>query len=77
MKQVTRIKTFDGMIHDNQKEAERHLDRLYSDAITRIAHNLVQLHYSQIAEYVDQNLARFEELAKIKRDMIIEKEEEE
>jgi len=79
MKNVNKIQTFDGVFHDNTKDAMRHLDKLYGDVLTKIAHQLTACDgkYIRISEYLDENLTSFDGLLRIKRDMQLEIDDEE
>lgn len=37
MKPITKIQTFDGILHDSQREAEKHLDKLEANILTQIS----------------------------------------
>lgn len=71
MHYVTKIQTFDGTLHETKKDALRHLDRLYGDAMTRICHQICSLDgkYRSITTWVDENLDVFKPLIRIKADM--------
>lgn len=77
MKHVTKIQTFDGKLHTHVLDARRHLDKLYGDALTKIAHQLCNCDgkYAKISEWLDENLDSFEEVLRIKRDLQVETEE--
>lgn len=77
MRQVTKIETFDGVLHDNVKEARKHLEVQYADVLCPLAHKITAAEkYSKICDLVDANLAEFAKLIKIKEDMALQPEDE-
>lgn len=79
MQRITKIRTFDGAEHTNQTEAKRHLDKLYGDELTKLAHQLVKLDakYGPTTEFIDANLDAFARLLEIKADLALTSDEEE
>lgn len=75
MKPILMIQTYDGVIHEDQKSATKHLDTQYSDIMLRLTHNLGDLMYQQghiiekVSTYIDTHLDEFEKLRVIKADM--------
>jgi hypothetical protein len=72
MKTVLKYQTFDGELHDTKERAKRHLDDVYSAAIGKVGHALMdhalRPGYLKIAEYVDTHLNDFLKLKTIKDD---------
>lgn len=79
MKSVTMIETCDGLKHPNQERAERHLDALVGDLITRLAHKLVatDCKYVKITEVLDSTTEVMREIVRLKDDMKLVREDEE
>lgn len=75
---VTKVKTFDGILHDDTKAANRHLDRLYGDALSQLAYKIVSTNFKYYAtmDVLDSNLHIFEYILKVKADMVIENNDE-
>lgn len=64
--------TFDNVGHESAKDAERYLDRIYGNKISRISHQIVHLRtYADVSDFIDNNLDKFIELKKIKDDMVL------
>ena len=75
MKTVSKVMTFDGKLHDTQKDATRHVDAIYADKLSKIALKLVQIgKYAATGDYINDNLSLFVELASIKADLVMEKD---
>lgn len=68
MKPVTKIQTFDGKLHDNQKAALKHIQARYADILLPICAKLTQMKYTEIAQFIDDNLDLFSKLITIKQD---------
>jgi hypothetical protein len=78
MKTVSKVMTFDGKLHDTQKDAVRHVEAIYADKLSKLAVKLVSIEkYVALGNFIDENLALFLELASIKADMEVEKDSEE
>lgn len=80
MIKITMVKTADGAMHKSEKDAKRHLDGVYANAIGKLAHSLVRDadKYSKAAAWINDHLNDFAELSAIKTDMqLIEESEEE
>lgn len=72
MKRVSRIQTFDGLLHESPQAAQRHLDKLYGDLLLPLCHKLVHKtngKYGKTADFLDANLETFAALLRIKQDM--------
>jgi hypothetical protein len=68
MKRVTKIETRDGSLHDSTRDAKRHADKAYGDALLRIGRALAQQKYTFVTDYIDRNLDAFAELKALKED---------
>ena len=69
MKTAIKIETLDGELHNNEKDAQRHLDKLLADEMGKHAHALVhKMKYSAICEYLEENLKSFTKAAHIQDD---------
>lgn len=75
MKRITKIITFDGELFDSEKEAKRHLDKIYGDLLLMLSRNLCVMNYTQVTDNIDGNLDKFIRLDRIKNDMILEDDE--
>jgi len=77
MKRVSKIETADGVLHDGLANAQRHVEALYGNALSRLAHKLVQVEkYGQMMEALNANLPAFQELLALKADLQLENPEE-
>ena len=79
MERVTKVRTFDGLLHDDQRAAQRHLDKIYGEALSKIAHKIISdsdFKYSKLLECLDGNLDAFKKLMQIKADMRMENPDE-
>jgi len=77
MKLVTMVQTNDGKLHDSRWEAEKHVKKLYSDLLLKLARDLTnQMKYVETAEYLDNHLLDFAKLTELKNDLKLETEEE-
>ena len=78
MKTVSKVMTFDGKLHDTQKDATRHVEAVYADKLSKISMQLVRIDkYVATGDYINDNLSLFVELASIKADLVMEKDFEE
>ena len=69
MKRVSRIETRDGALHESERDAKRHADKAYGDALLHIGRELAQQKYTFVTDYIDSNLAAFVELKALKDDL--------
>jgi len=76
MQIVDMVKTFDGKIHPTTGQATKHLDMLYANIICPLSGKLAHIDSTKIGEYIDANLDKFLELARIKDDMEMDSENE-
>lgn len=77
MRQVYRIQTLDGVLHESKTKANKHLESKYADVLCPIAHKLTQMKYTDILEYIDSHLDLFQSLIAIKADMFYISDNEE
>lgn len=78
MKTRTVIETYDKTRFDSQQAACNYLESLLYNKAGRIAHKLVQkTRYTEIMDFIVANLAAFEELITIQKDMTMSPEPEE
>lgn len=78
MKTRTVIETYDKTRFDSQQAACNYLENLLYNKAGRIAHKLVQkTKYTEIMNFIVANLAAFEELITIQKDMTMSPEPEE
>ena len=78
MKKVLKFQIQNGEEFNTQKEAERHIEKLYGDELTRIAHKLVQISkYVGVCEFIDTELSRFQYLIDLKKDLELQTPDEE
>jgi len=69
MKWVRNVQTRDGTLHNNVLRATEHAERLYGEALSRLAHRAVAVEkYSKMMEFIDANLDAFIELKALKAD---------
>lgn len=62
-------KTSDGQIFESQKDALRHADNRYGNALTSLAHKLVQIEkYKDMVPFLEENLHLFMEVSALKQD---------
>jgi hypothetical protein len=72
MKAVTRIQTFDGQLHETEYDAKNHVERIYGELLSSIAHKLVRIEkYTAMCDFVDANLDLFTQLSAIKADLLM------
>lgn len=69
MKRIDAFKTRDGSVFESEDAARKYTERLYSDKLCQISHQLAQLvKYVNIIEYVDAHVDDFVELAALRKD---------
>jgi hypothetical protein len=70
MYKTTAFVTADGKVFTDHRDAKRHAEARYADAMLPLARDICILgKYVATAEYIDKNLKRFVELAKLKADI--------
>ncbi len=72
MKRVSRIQTSDGALHESERDAKRHAERRYGDALLRHGRALTHQKYTTVTDYLDANLDELVELQALKKDMEME-----
>ena len=75
MKYITCYETIDGQIHKTHADAKSHADRVYGNLLLNVSKHLVPMSYTQITNYIDQNLHLFLKLAELKKDLVVLSEE--
>jgi hypothetical protein len=68
MQRVIRYQTMDGVLHVNHTEAKRHAEKRYGDLLTRLAHRMRDMKYSECGDFIDSNLYDFRRLIELKAD---------
>ena len=76
MKKIFKIQTFDGLEFDSVKDAERHLNNIHGILLAKLSHNIVNLKFAQIGDYIDENVDLFVKLQTIKNDLLLENDQE-
>ena len=80
MKRVTKVVTFDQVVHNTQATAEMHLNRLYSDLVTKLAHSMVNEvdgRHGKAGAWIERHIPEFITLNTINADRQLEPLEEE
>jgi hypothetical protein len=73
MKELRAYKTLDGRLHTSRDSAIEHADKVYGNRLSQIAACLVRKDkYFDMLTYLDENLAFFAELQKLKDDIRVE-----
>lgn len=75
MRQVNKVITYDNVVHADEKEARKYLDKIYGDTLLKVAREICEIQekrYINTAEYIDKNLDIFALLNKIKKDYTYE-----
>lgn len=70
MKRVTAYTTSDAGVYLSRREAHRHADKRYGDALTKHAHALARCNgkFSAFLDYLEAHTATLAELDALKRD---------
>lgn len=77
MKHITRIETFDGETHPNEKDAQRHLDNLFGEYLCALARKVTQTgKYKDALDILETEIGTMRTLVQIHDDMKLEREEE-
>jgi len=77
MKKVTKIETYDGLIHDTVKDAKKHLDKVYGDKLLNIGRSLAYQNYTFVTDYLDKHLDVLVELKQIRDDLNLDADDDE
>ncbi len=74
MKWIAMVQTRDGELHDNALKADRHAQKVYGEALSRMATRLLAVEkYTAMHEFLEANLPVFLELHALRADMEMEK----
>ena len=77
MKKITAWETSDGAIHIDFARAQSHADRRYGDLLTALAHGAVKVSkYVEMLDWLESNAEKFEELNALRRDALLESDQE-
>lgn len=69
MEWVAKVQTSDGVLHENRSKAERHAEKRYGEALTKLALEAVRVEkYRAMAQFIEDHLPRFAELSALKAD---------
>lgn len=71
MKFVSKVETFDGIIHDSVEDAQKYLDAEYNIALSDISNALAYQSASHVDSYISKNIEKFAALIQIKNDKVI------
>lgn len=75
MKRIAKYQTNDGHLFDTREEAERHIDAQIGAITSRISHALVTKKWSEIGDWVLDNLKTFKELIDLNNELKDETDE--
>jgi hypothetical protein len=74
MKEIIKLKTFDGVEHEKKEKAIDYINKLYSVKIRKISDKLLNItECKDMIIFINDNLNMFLELKSIKNDLKIEK----
>lgn len=77
MKRVTKFETLDGKLFDSERDAKRHAEKRYGDALLSLGRRLTHQSYTFVTDFIDENLEAFIQLKALKQDYdLIENEED-
>jgi hypothetical protein len=77
VRQVVKVQTLDGNLHDSEDAAYRHAEKRYGDALLRLARELTNQKYSFVSEFIDSHVDDFVALKTLKEDMTRPEQESE
>ena len=76
MKAITKIQTVDGKLHDNEREALRHAEAVYTNAVHKLVGRMLNSAPTckalNFADFIDENLNLFIALSPLKNDLKLE-----
>lgn len=72
MQQIIKVRTFDGKLHDSHGQAQRHLNLMESDRISRVSHKLIGLKFSEVGNLIDDLIIDLQEIDEIRKDSQLE-----
>ena len=75
MKRIAKYQTNDGHLFDTREEAVKHIDAQIGAITSRISHALVTKKWSEIGDWVLDNLATFKELIDLNNELKDETDE--
>jgi hypothetical protein len=75
MKKIAKYQTNDGHLFDTREEAARHIDAQIGAITSRISHALVTKKWSEIGDWVLDNLKTFKELIDLNNELKDETDE--
>lgn len=75
MKRIAKYQTNDGHLFDTREEAARHIDAQIGAITSRISHALVTKKWSEIGDWVLDNLKTFKELIELNDELKDETDE--
>lgn len=75
MKSIEKIVTYDGVEHNDYLRAKRHLEEEFGRRVTALGHKFAPagVSYKLFTSLIEQELATFGELIRIKNDMEFDK----
>lgn len=77
MYRVTKIVTNDGEMFDTEKEAKRYIERKYTQLVSRISSQLLNISkYQAMKDFLDNNGESFREMLSLKDELLEGVEEE-
>lgn len=79
MKWVHHVQTADGKLHNDALVGKRHAENVYDLSLTELAHRAVHKadKFSSMKKFIADNLQAFVALSDLKKDIELEKPEEE
>lgn len=69
MKRITKYETNDGHLFDTREEAMEHIDASIGTLTSRISHALLSKRWSEIGDWVLDNLKTFKELIDLNNEL--------
>lgn len=75
MKKIAKYQTNDGQLFDTREEAVKHIDAQIGAITSRISHALVTKKWSEIGDWVLDNLDTFKELIDLNNELKDETDE--
>lgn len=77
MKWVNHVQTLDGKLHLHAFDGKKHAEKVYGEALTKVAHQLVRVEkYQAMCDFVDSHIEEFVMLKLLKDDLILETSDE-
>ena len=69
MRKIIKYQTNSGQVFDSEQQARRHLDDEYGNKLEALTHGLMAHKYGGMIKWLDENLERFDELIKLKKEL--------